>query len=109
MFLHPPLFFRGLRAALGLEARNPVRIPFALFYFAEALLLGEWMQKNGLKHLHVHFGGAVASVGRITSVAYEIPYSLTIHGADEFFDEALFPCFRKSCRSKLRHMHQRLL
>ena len=96
MFLSPLLFFRGLHAALSVEGRNPTHIPFAFFYFAEALLLGDWMQRKGLKHLHIHFGGPVASVGRITAAAYRIPYSLTIHGAEEFFDEALFHLSEKA-------------
>jgi glycosyltransferase involved in cell wall biosynthesis len=86
----PLLFFRGLYAAVSIESLNPARLLLALFYFAEALLLGEWMEQKGLRHLHIHFGGPVASVGRIAAAAYRFPYSLTLHGPDEFSDEALF-------------------
>lgn len=86
----PVLFFRGLYAAVSIESLNPARILLALFYFAHALLLGDWMERKNIRHLHIHFGGAVASVGRIAAAAYRFPYSLTIHGPDEFADEALF-------------------
>jgi glycosyltransferase involved in cell wall biosynthesis len=63
---------------------------FALFYLAEALLVGRWMRANAIGHLHVHFGGAVATVGMLTAEAWNIPWSVTLHGPDEFFDQDEF-------------------
>jgi glycosyltransferase involved in cell wall biosynthesis len=82
----PEVVVRGLWAwlrvrGLGLEERA-----FWLFYLAEALLVGRWMRLRRLEHLHVHFGGAVAAVGLLASKAWQIPYSLTIHGPEELLN-----------------------
>jgi colanic acid/amylovoran biosynthesis glycosyltransferase len=87
---HPAAAARGLRAALALGGWDLKARAFALFYLAEALLVGQWMRRNGLRHLHVHFGGPVATVGMLTAKAWQIPWSITLHGPDEFFDQEQF-------------------
>ncbi|HEX4581975.1 MAG TPA: glycosyltransferase family 4 protein [Acidobacteriaceae bacterium] len=83
----PASAVRALRADLRLRPSSFRQRLFSLFYVAEALLLCDWIRRRGITHLHVHFGGAVATVGLIAAAAARIPYSLTIHGPDEFFDE----------------------
>ena len=87
---HPTAAVRGLRAALALGGWDLKARAFALFYLAEALLVGQWMRRRGLRHLHVHFGGPVATVGMLTARAWQIPWSITLHGPDEFFDQEQF-------------------
>jgi glycosyltransferase involved in cell wall biosynthesis len=87
---NPSVTWRGLTAALRLGEFDLLRRAFALFYFAEALLVGDWMRRRSLNHLHVHFGGAVATVGMLTAQAWRIPWSVTLHGPDEFFDQEAF-------------------
>jgi colanic acid/amylovoran biosynthesis glycosyltransferase len=87
---HPSVFWRGTRAALQLGAWDLKSRAYAAFYLAEALLVGDWMRRQQLTHLHVHFGGAVATVGMLTSQAWQIPWSVTLHGPDEFFDQDAF-------------------
>ena len=86
MFTRPGVVFRGLRAALQLDGWNLASSGYALFYLAEALLLGEWLSRRGHNHLHIHFGGPVATVGMLTSTAWQFSYSLMIHGPEEFYD-----------------------
>jgi colanic acid/amylovoran biosynthesis glycosyltransferase len=109
----PAAVFRGLSAVFAVSGLTLRQRAFWLFYLAEALLLGRWMQQRNLPHLHVHFGGAVASVGMLTSAAWRIPYSLTIHGPEELLnadsyqlraklDHAAFVfCISDFCRSQL--------
>jgi colanic acid/amylovoran biosynthesis glycosyltransferase len=87
---HPGVAIRGLAAALSLGGWDLKSRVFALFYLAEALLVGAWMRRRALPHLHVHFGGPVATVGLLTAKAWKIPWSLTLHGPDEFFDQDFF-------------------
>ncbi|HEV2273620.1 MAG TPA: glycosyltransferase family 4 protein [Acidobacteriaceae bacterium] len=86
----PRVVWRGLRAALRLDPWNLYASGYALMYLAEALLLGVWMRERGHRHLHIHFGGPVATVGMLASIAWGLPYSLMIHGPDEFYDVERF-------------------
>lgn len=116
LFRHPQVFFRGLGFALRLGGWDLRAKLFALFYFAEALLVGDWMRSRDITHLHVHFSTAVATVGLLTSVAWRIPYSLTVHGPDEFHNveeyylaqkvaQAKFVfCISDFCRSQLMRL-----
>jgi colanic acid/amylovoran biosynthesis glycosyltransferase len=95
MLLHPRVLLRGLRAALRLDGWNLRASAYALFYLAEALLLGDWLRRRGHEHLHIHFGGPVATVGMLASNAWQFSYSLMIHGPDEFYDVDRFYLKRK--------------
>jgi len=82
----PAVIARGLVAVLRLRPWDLPRTGYAMFYLVEAILLGDWMLRKQCIHLHVHFGDSVSTVGMLTSVAWGIPYSLTIHGPEEFYD-----------------------
>ena len=113
LFTRPGVILRGISAALRLRPWDIPGMGYALFYLVEAIILGDWMNRKGCTHLHVHFGGAVATVGMLTSIAWGIPYSLTIHGPEEFYDvgssfleqkirSATFvTCISHFCRSQL--------
>src|SRR5437763_3392145 len=68
-----------------------------VFYFAEAMLLWEWMRDRGLHHIHVHHAANSADVAMLTC-AYENAtsptrrwtWSLTIHGPIELLDVSRF-------------------
>ena len=59
----PRVFARGLAAALRLGRWDLSATLYAIFYFAEALILGDWMRSRGHHQLHIHFCGPVATVG----------------------------------------------
>jgi colanic acid/amylovoran biosynthesis glycosyltransferase len=113
LFTRTPVVCRGLRAVLRLGVREPAVALYSLFYLAESLILGDWLSRRGHTHLHIHFGGPVATVGMLTSIAWQIPYSLTIHGPEEFYgveksrlrqkiEHASFVlCISDHCRSQL--------
>ena len=110
---NPGVVVRGLAAVMRVPRLTLRQRGFWLFYLAEALLLGRWMRQRGLKHLHVHFGGAVASVGMLASAAWRIPFSLTIHGPEELLNYDAYHltekvraasfvfCISDFCRSQL--------
>jgi len=99
---HPLVVFRGIRAVLRLGESNLRATLYALFYLAEALILGDWLRLNGHSHLHVHFGGPVATVGMLTSLAWRIPYSITFHGRRSFIPSISLTCRRKWRMPSLR-------
>jgi colanic acid/amylovoran biosynthesis glycosyltransferase len=55
-------------------------------YLTEALMLGRWMQRRQLAHVHVHLGSQPATVGLLAKHVFDIGLSITVHGADEFYD-----------------------
>ena len=116
LMLRPVVMVRGLAAVLRLGRGNPGATLLAFFYFIEALILGDWMRARGLRHLHIHFCGPVATVGMIASMAWGFSYSLTVHGPDEFYDVEKFYlkekvehaqfvlCISNFCRSQLMRL-----
>ena len=63
------------------------------FYFAEAVLLGRWMQRNDLSHVHAHFS---ASVALITAKIFpQIAASFTAHGYGEVYSQSSFTLSKK--------------
>lgn len=83
---HPAGFFRGLGLALRLGGTDVRKLVYGLFYFAEALMIGRWMARQGLQHLHVHFATPAATVALIAQRIFPITFSMTVHGPDEFYD-----------------------
>ena len=55
-----------------------------LAYLAEALVLADWCRRDKVEHLHVHFGTNPATVGALVHALTGIPFSLTVHGPEEF-------------------------
>jgi colanic acid/amylovoran biosynthesis glycosyltransferase len=116
LILRPAVMVSGLAAVLRLGRGNPSATLLAFFYFVEALILGDWMRVRGLRHLHIHFCGPVATVGMMASIAWGFSYSLTVHGPDEFYDVEKFYlkekieharlvlCISDFCRSQLMRL-----
>ena len=82
----PAVVLRGVAAVCRVPRLTLRQRLFWFFYLAEAILVGDWMRTRSLNHLHVHFGGPVASVGMLTSIAWRLPFSLTIHGPEELLN-----------------------
>jgi glycosyltransferase involved in cell wall biosynthesis len=96
----PDVVLRGLFGLLRVRGLGLRERTFWLYYLAEALLVGRWMKQRDLTHLHVHFGGSVAAVGMLTSIAWKIPYSLTIHGPEELLDAKSYRLKAKLAQAK---------
>jgi glycosyltransferase involved in cell wall biosynthesis len=109
----PSGWFRGLFRAVRLGGTEPRQLALYLAYFVEALMVGRWMQRLSLNHLHVHFGTPAASVGMLAARTFGFGLSLTIHGPDEFYDvspnrlpdkieaASFICCIGRYCRSQL--------
>ena len=79
-------YWRGLRLAFSLAGLDLRRLFLYLMYWTEALMVGQWMRKKELRHLHVHLASQAASVGLFVRHVFGFGYSMTVHGPDEFYD-----------------------
>ncbi len=74
---------------LNLLVKTTFELGFSLknyLYLGEAILLSSWSQSNSIFHLHVHFANPAATVAMIHEWITKIPFSLTVHGPDEFYN-----------------------
>ncbi len=80
---------KALGTAFRMSRRADRPLPYHLIYLAEACRLALWLKRDGITHLHAHFGTNSAEVAMLASELSDVPYSLTIHGSEEF-DKAEF-------------------
>jgi len=95
-FSSPLRYFSALSYALGLGAPNLYRMVYGLFYWAEAVVLAAWMERNSLKWLHVHFATPASTVALILKrFEPSVSFSMTVHGPDEFYEVSKYNLKRK--------------
>ncbi len=83
----PFRYFRGFADALRLAGVNARAAVDHLFYFAEAATVADWMLREHLSHVHMHFTSTVGLLARRLAI---MRMSATIHGPDEFRDPSNF-------------------
>ncbi|QDV33343.1 Alpha-D-kanosaminyltransferase [Tautonia plasticadhaerens] len=81
---HPGRFLRSLQAAWRIGKASGRGIGVHLAYLAEASLLKRWADRDGVAHVHVHFGTNPATVALLSRLLGGPSYSLTVHGPEEF-------------------------
>ena len=121
LFKRPGHYFAALNLAIKTRSPGLKSLLYQFFYFAEAVVLAQYLQSKNVRHLHNHFGDSSCTVAMLASVLTDIPYSFTMHGPTEFFEidrwflgekvarAAFIACISHFCRSqvmafsKLRH------
>lgn len=80
-FLHHPTgYVRGLFFALSSGRGGPKRTAYHLAYLAEAILVGRYMRKLGVSHLHASFS---ATVALIVAHIFPVTMSFGVYGYGE--------------------------
>ena len=109
----PRAYLSGLLLAFRLAGLDLKAVVYHLFYFGEAVTVGEWMRRNALHHLHVHFANTASTAALLLKRTHGFPYSMTVHGPDEFYDSDYYRlrekieaasficCISRFCRSQL--------
>lgn len=83
-FAHP---IRFTRIKLLAQRISPPGIKARLWHIAyllEAAYLAQQLKAKGVTHLHNHLGENSATVAMLASVLSGIPFSMTVHGPNEF-------------------------
>lgn len=76
-------YARGVAAALQLAGLDLGRVAYHVFYFAEAVVAGRHLARQGCAHVHTHYATTVAM---IASRVFGFELSASIHGSAEFID-----------------------
>jgi colanic acid/amylovoran biosynthesis glycosyltransferase len=97
MLRRPIAYFRTLGYTLALAGPDLRKLIRYAFFFAEAVVFGEWMRREQLPHAHTHFASLVAM---ISARLYPITFSMTLHGPDEFLDPVGFHLCQKVAASQ---------
>jgi glycosyltransferase involved in cell wall biosynthesis len=96
MASRPLGYLRGICGALRGAGPSPRKLLSGLFYFAEAVVVGQWMKRSRLSHVHTHFSSGVAL---IVARTFRVTMSATFHGPAEFEDFAGFRLAEKVATS----------
>jgi colanic acid/amylovoran biosynthesis glycosyltransferase len=80
----PRRWARALGLAVRLSRSAERSLPYHLVYLGQACLLREWLQRVGSSHLHAHFGTNSAEVALLVDALGGPPFSMTVHGPEEF-------------------------
>lgn len=83
----PRAYLATLAAAVRLAHAGGRARVWQLFYFAEAMLLWDWMRAEGLRHVHVHFVNVASDVA-LLACRFDpaLTWSFTVHGPVELLD-----------------------
>lgn len=80
----PLLFLRAMMVSLRCGRRSDRGTLRHCIYLGEACLLVDWMRRDGVEHLHAHFGTNSATVALLARELGGPPFSFTAHGTDDF-------------------------
>jgi glycosyltransferase involved in cell wall biosynthesis len=82
----PGTWLRTLALAVRMRAPGLKALLWQIFYFLEAGVLADHLRRNGVRHLHNHFGNSSCSVAVLAAELAGIPFSFTEHGPAIFFE-----------------------
>jgi colanic acid/amylovoran biosynthesis glycosyltransferase len=83
----------GIAAKIGWHSDRGILRHF--IYAVEATTLAYWCRRDGVKHLHAHFGTTPAAIAMLAHQLSRIPYSFTAHGPEEFDKASLLSLDKK--------------
>src|SRR6056297_1267000 len=96
----PRRYLRSLALAVRTAKPGLKGFLWQLFYFAEATVLAQHLEKCGVTHLHNHFADSSANVAMLTAALADIDFSYTLHGPAEIFDPLGWHFAEKTARAR---------
>jgi glycosyltransferase involved in cell wall biosynthesis len=80
----PRRFFAALLLSVRMMRWSDRPFVWHLIYLAEACWITPQIKRNGITHMHAHFGTNSAEVAMLVSELADVTYSFTVHGPEEF-------------------------
>ncbi len=81
----PTGFFSALGKSLHAGLRYPSTLVKHIAYWLEAMVVADKATTQKAQQLHAHFSTQGCTVAMLASTMTGIPFSLTVHGPDEFY------------------------
>jgi colanic acid/amylovoran biosynthesis glycosyltransferase len=109
---NPGRYLKALKLAWSTRQFGMKGTLYQLFYFLEAGILADQIQRQAIQHLHNHFGDSSCTVAMLAAELGNFSFSVTLHGPyiffapytwrlDEKLKRALFvSCISHYCRSQ---------
>ena len=79
----PAAFWKALLTAARMSRRSDRTLAHHMAYLLEAAAVAALARKKGFDHIHAHFGTNSTDVALLASILTGLPFSFTVHGADE--------------------------
>lgn len=76
---------KSLWTAFKAGIRYPRTLPHQVAYWLEAMVVADMARKNNSSQLHAHFSTQGCTVAMLASEMTGVPFSITVHGPDEFY------------------------
>jgi len=96
---HPGRIVRAVQLAIKIGRRSERGILRHFAYVVEAIVLANWCRRDGIQHIHAHFGTNSAAIAMLASQLSGIAYSFTAHGSEEFEKAPLLSLDVKVCNA----------
>jgi colanic acid/amylovoran biosynthesis glycosyltransferase len=84
LFSRPVSFLRASIQAFRLGLKSDRSLPYHFIYLAEACWLIKSFSREGITHVHAHFGTNSTEVVMLSRLLGGPSYSFTVHGPEEF-------------------------
>jgi colanic acid/amylovoran biosynthesis glycosyltransferase len=91
----PRAIFRMIKSAMKLGWRSDRGMLRHFVYSVEATVLADWCRRDGIEHVHAHFGTNSAAIAMLAQCLSGITYSFTVHGPEEFEKASLLSLDKK--------------
>lgn len=96
----PKRWFSTLMLAWRTSPPGAKALLWQFFYFVEAGILADFLQRKNVHHLHNHFANSSCTVSMLTSGLTGIPFSFTLHGPAIFFEPKWWRLDEKIARAR---------
>jgi colanic acid/amylovoran biosynthesis glycosyltransferase len=96
---HPARMVRVVQLAMKIGWRSERGMLRHFAYVIEAIVLANWCRRDGVQHIHAHFGTNSAAIAMLASQLSGITYSFTAHGSEEFEKAPLLSLDVKVCNA----------
>lgn len=99
LFRQPKAYLSALTLAFQMRAPGLRALLYQMFYFVEATIIADDLDRRRICHLHNHFADVSANVAILAATLSGIRFSYTLHGPAELFAPEKWSLQTKTARA----------